>query len=191
MDSIRFRQMRQRDYRDPADFLRGLRAVEQELLAQVDDPLLGRLRSPGLREWREARVAALFCHGYSDRTGQKIYFSKGEFEDADCVTHWNIGGELHFAPVQIKEVAPNDLNADATLQKVLDALGKYSGANDLTVLIHLNRQERFRPSEVQVPAGCKLAALWIMACLTPDQSRWALWGNYMERPERSEFAYPA
>jgi hypothetical protein len=190
VDLIRFRQLQQRDYRDPADFLKGLRAVELGQLAQVNDPLVRRLRSRDLREWREARIAALFCHGYGERIGQKIYFSKGEFEDADCVAHWNNGEEPRFAPIQIKEVAPNDLNGDATIQDVVDGLIKYSGANDLTVLIYLNRKERFRPSEFLVPAGARIAALWVMACINPDQSRWALWGNYMEQPERSEFAYP-
>jgi len=189
MNPIRFRQIKQRDYRDPSDFLRGLREVEGQL-AEIDDPLVPRLRSRELREWREARVAALFCHGYGERTGQKIYFSKGEFEDADCVAHWFTDEESHFAPIQIKEVAPNDLNGEATLQEVLNSLSKYSGTKDLTVLIHLNRQVRFKPSELVVPPNARIAALWVLACLSPDQTRWALWGNYLAQPERSEFTYP-
>lgn len=190
MDLIRSRQLQQRDYRDSTDVLKRLRVVELESLSQINDPQIRRLRSRSLREWREARVAALFCHGYSERMGQKIYLSKGEFEDADCVAHWNIEDELHFAPIQIKEVAPNDLNSDANLQDVLESLTKYSGAKDLTVLIHLNRQVRFKPDELLVPNGLRLAALWVLGCINPDQSRWALWGNYLENPEMSEFAYP-
>jgi hypothetical protein len=189
MDSIRFRQLRQRDYRDPADILRGMRAAEV-LLTQVEDERVRRLRTQGLKEWRETRVAALFCHGYGERIGQKIFFSKGEFEDADCVALWTNEEEMHFAPVQIKEVAPKDLNSKAELQDVLNSLGKYSGTNDLTVLIHLNQQVRFNPNELAIPPNLNISALWLLACISPDQSKWAIWGNYLDSPEKSEFLYP-
>lgn len=124
------------------------------------------------------------------RTGQKIYLSKGEFEDADSVAKWQIKDELRFTPIQIKEVAPNDLNEHATLQQVVNSLGKYSDAENLTVLIHLNRELRFTPSRVSLPPRTNIAALWVLACISPDQSRWALWGDYLEQAERSEFEYP-
>jgi hypothetical protein len=187
---IRLREVQQRDYRDPADFLTGLRALELGPFGQVDDPLIRRLRHRDLREWREARVAALFCHGYSERIGQKIFFSKGEFEDADCVASWKVGDESHFAPIQIKEVAPNDLNPKATLQAVLHSLTRYAGVNDLTILVHVNQQVKFNLNEVVVPQGINVAALWILACISPDQSKWALWGNFLEKVEMSEFDYP-
>jgi hypothetical protein len=188
---IRLRQLQQREYQDPTVFLRKLREVERETFAQIADPQIRRLRARSLREWRETRVAALFCHGYSERTGQKILLSKGEFDDADSVASWRVGDEVHFAPIQVKEVAPNDLNAEANLQDVIDSLGRYSDSQDLTVLIHLNREARFKPSAVVIPEGTRIAALWVLACVSPDQSRWALWGSYLEEPDRSEFAYPA
>ena len=190
MNAIRLRQLQKRDYRDPAAFLRGLRAVEMNLLRQVVAPQIRRLRTRGLREWRETRLAALFCHGIAVRTGQKIYVSMGEFEDADSVAMWKFGDELRFTPIQIKEVAPNDLNERATLQQVIDSLDKYSDAENLTVLIHLNRELRFTPGSVSLPARANIAALWVLACINPDQSRWALWGDYLQEPERSEFEYP-
>jgi hypothetical protein len=190
MSAIRFRELQQRDYRDPADVLRGFRSVELNELAQIADPQIRRLRSRGLREWRETRLAALFCHGIGVRTGQKVYVSKGEFEDADSVALLLAGNEVRFMPIQIKEVAPNDLNELATLQSVIDSLGKYSDAEDLTVLIHLNRELRFTPSSVSLPPQANIAALWVLACITPDQSRWALWGDYLHQPARSEFEYP-
>lgn len=189
MDSIRLRQLRKRDYRDPTDILKGLRAAEL-LLAQVEDEKVRRLRTQGLKEWREARVAALFCHGYGERIGQKIFLSKGEFEDADCVACWANDEEMHFAPVQIKEVAPKDLNSRAELQDVLNSLGKYSGTKDLTVLIHLNQEARFNLSEIAIPNNLSISALWLLACVSTDQSKWAIWGNYLDAPEKSEFFYP-
>jgi hypothetical protein len=191
MSAIRLRQLQQRDYRDPADVLRGFRAVELNVLSQIADPQIRRLRARSLREWRETRLAALFCHGIGVRTGHKVYVSKGEFEDADSVAMWQVGDEVRFTPIQIKEVAPNDLNEHATLQQVVDSLGKYSDAENLTVLIHLNRELRFTPSSVSLPPRANIAALWVLACISPDQSRWALWGNYLKQPERSEFEYPA
>lgn len=190
MSAIRLRQLQQRDYRDPADFLRAVRAVELNVLSQIADPQIRRLRTRSLREWRETRLAALFCHGMSVRTGHKVYVSKGEFEDADSVAMWQVEDEIRFTPIQIKEVAPNDLNEHATLEQVIDSLGKYSDAEDLTVLIHLNRETRFTPSKVSLPSHANIAALWVLACVSPEQSRWALWGDYLHQPERSEFEYP-
>jgi hypothetical protein len=191
MNAIRLRQLQQRDYCDPADFLKRLRSVELNMLSQVANPQIRRLRARGLREWREARLAALFCHGIFVRTGQKVYVSKGEFEDADAVAMWPIENELRFTPIQIKEVAPNDLNERATLEQVVESLGRYSDAENLTVLIHLNREQRFTASSVSLPARGSIAALWVLACISPDQSRWALWGDYRQQPERSDFGYPA
>lgn len=190
MSAIRLRQLQQRDYRDPADVLRGFRAVELNMLSRIADPQIRRLRVRSLREWRETRLAALFCYGIGVRTGQKVYVSKGEFEDADSVAMWQVPGEVRFTPIQIKEVAPNDLKGDATLQQVVDQLGKYSNAQDLTVLIHLNRDLRFKPSSISLPSRVNIAALWVLACISPEQSRWALWGDYLRQPEKTEFEYP-
>ncbi len=191
MNAIRIRQVQQREYRDPTDFLKGLRDVELTMSSKQVDPLVRRLRTRGLREWRETRLAALFCHGYAMRTGQKPYLSKGEFEDADCVARWEVGDETHFAPIQVKEVAPNDLNPKATLADVLQSLSQYSGVNDLTVLVHLNRRQHFNLTEVDIPGGLKIASLWLLACLEPNQSTWAIWGDLLNNPTRSDFVYPA
>lgn len=190
MSAIRLRQLQQRDYRDPADVLRGFREVELTVLSQIEDPQIRRLRTRALKEWRETRLAALFCHKISVRSGQKVYVSKGEFEDADSVAMWQAGDEVRFTPIQIKEVAPNELNERASLQQVVDSLGKYADAEDLTVLIHLNRELRFTPRSISFPSHSNIAALWVLGCVSPEQSRWALWGDYLDQPERSEFEYP-
>jgi hypothetical protein len=190
MNPIRLRQLREREYQDPTKFLKGLRATELHVLAQVADERVRRLRTRELREWRETRVAALFCHGYSQRTGLKILLSKGEFEDADSVASWRIDDTVHFAPIQIKELAPADLNSTASLQQVLDSLSKYT-TEDLTILVHVNREIRFTPSQIALPKDLRIASLWFLASITPDQSRWAIWGNYIETREKFEFAYPA
>jgi hypothetical protein len=188
MDAIRLRQVQQREYRDPTAFLKGLRRVELEVLANVSDPRVRRLRTNSLREWRETRIAALFCHGMSELTGVKVFLSKGEFEDADFVATWTADDTRHFALVQLKEVAPDERGRG--VDDVLESLAKYSGKEDLTVLIHLNREVTFNPAQVVVPPNLQIAALWFLFCSTPDHSEWTIWGNFLETPERTRFAYP-
>jgi hypothetical protein len=190
-DAIRLRELQRRDYRDPANFLKQLRDLEPKLREEVRDPRVRQLRTNGLREWREARLGALFCHGMTERIGQKIFLSKGEFEDADCVASWTVGDEKHFAPIQIKEVVPAHCNSNSTLDEVIGSLSKYKDADDLTVLIHLNRVGRFNPASVSIPAGLRIAALWVLASSSPNQSKWWLCGDFLETPEGSEFEYPA
>ena len=191
MDAIRIRQVQQRQYTDPTEFLKRLRDLEIGMSYLHVDPLVQRLRTRDLREWREARLAALFCHGYGLRMGHKTYLSKGEFEDADCVARWTVGDETRFAPIQVKEVAPDELNQNANIGDVLQSLSRYSGVDDLTVLVHLNRRDHFNLSEVKIPTGLKIASLWVLACTEPNQSAWAVWGDILNCPTRSDFAYPA
>jgi len=188
MDAIRLRQVQKREYRDTTAFLKGLRRLELEVLVNVADPQIRRLRTNPLREWRETRVAALFCHGMSERMGVKVFLSKGEFEDADFVATWAADDTRHFALVQLKEVAPDERGGG--LDDVLASLAQYSGKEDLTVLIHLNRQMTFNPANVVVAPGLKIAALWFLLCSAPDHSEWTIWGNFLETPEETRFAYP-
>lgn len=188
MDAIRLRQVQQREYRDPTAFLKSLRRVELEMLPNVPDPKVRRLRTNALREWRETRIAALFCHGMSEQTGVKVLLSKGEFEDADFVATWTADDTQNFALVQLKEVAPD--KRGGSVDDVLASLTKYSGKDDLTVLIHLNREVTFNPEKVAVPPNLQIAALWFLFCSSPDQSEWTIWGNFLESPERIRFAYP-
>jgi hypothetical protein len=190
-DAIRFRQLQRRDYRDPVNFLRRLRELEPKFRAEISDPEVRQLRTNALREWREARLGCLFCHGMTERLGHKIVLSKGEFEDADCVASWKIDDEVHFAPIQVKEVVPAQRNPYASLNEVIASLSKYQGAEDLTVLIHVNRVARFNVNDVAIPSGLRIAALWVLACSDPTQSKWWLCGNFLETPEGTEFEYPA
>ncbi|MBC7917606.1 MAG: hypothetical protein H7Y28_07345 [Rhodoferax sp.] len=190
MDAIRLREASRRDYRDPVPFLRRLRVIEHRLLGEPVDPQVRSLRTNKLKEWREARLGALFCHGMSERTGRKVFLSKGEFEDADFVGTWCDGDVQHFAPVQIKELVPEERNAQITLDTLVQGLSMYSGRKDLTVLIHLNRRTHFEPESLVLPPQLPIAALWILACTDSAQSEWAIWGNFLEQAEGTRFAYP-
>lgn len=191
MGTIRFRAAARRDYRDPVPFLRRLRSIEERLQTVATDRGVRTLRTNKLKEWREARLGALFCHGVSERTGRKVFFSKGEFEDADFVATWIEDEVQHFAPVQVKELVPEDRNARATFEALLDGLSKYGGTKDLTVLIHVNRNVHFDPTSVKLPQQLPIAALWVLACIDPAHGEWAIWGNFLEEAEGTSFLYPA
>jgi hypothetical protein len=124
------------------------------------------------------------------RIGQPVYLARGESQDYDFVASWVVGDTQHLAPVQLKEVVPQDINSKASLEAIIAALSKYADSEELTVAIHLNRQVHFEPSAVSVPS-LHIAALWVFASLTPDQSQWGIWGDFLEKPVCTRFEYPA
>jgi len=191
MDAIRLREVAKRDYRDPVPFLKRLRCIEERLSVVPVDPEVGKLRTNRLKEWREARLGALFCVGIGERMGHKVFFSKGEFEDADFLATWVAEDVQHFAPVQIKELVPAERNASATFDALVQGLAKYTGTKDLTVLVHVNRRIHFDPNSLTLPRQLPIAALWVLACLNPAHSEWAIWGNLLAESEGTKFAYPA
>lgn len=88
---------------------------------------------------------------------------------------------------------PAALNSTASVQQVINGLAKYPGSEDLTVVVHLNQATRFLPSTLTIPP-LRLAALWVFAGITPDQSRWTMWGDLLEPVnlwQAGTFDYPA
>jgi hypothetical protein len=187
--NTRLRALQKVEFCDPKPFLINLKNLEPHVAASDIDPRVKQLRTNGLKEWRETREAALFCYGMGQRIGQTVYLARGESQDYDFIASWVVGNEQHLAPVQLKEVVPEGLNPNASLQQTINSLAKYADSSDLTVAIHLNRIERFDPSSVNVPS-LGIAALWIFASITPDRSQWGLWGNFLEKPEGTRFEYP-
>lgn len=190
MDHTRIRGLHKVEFRDPKPFLINLRNLEPQIADANLEPRVKQLRTNVLKEWRETREAALFCYGMGQRIGQPVYLARGESQDYDFIASWVVGEEQHLAPVQLKEVVPENLNPAASLQKTINSLTKYVDANDLTVAIHLNRMGHFDPNSVVVPP-LRIAALWIFASIAPDGNEWGLWGNFLEQPDGSRFEYPA
>ncbi len=101
-----------------------------------------------------------------------------------------LDGTLHFGPLQIKEVVPDYLNPQAAIQPIIDSLARYTSSPDLNVVIHLNKLLHFDPAELTIPR-LPINTLWVMAAITRDQSRWALWGDLLAGERRgTEFEYP-
>jgi hypothetical protein len=190
MDRAWLRAIQKLEFRDPEPFLVRLRQLEYELAASATTEKIRNLRTNKLKEWKELREAALFCYGMGKRIGQTVYVGRGESQDYDFVASWTTEGVQYLAPVQLKEVVPINLNPDASLQAIVDSLAKYADSEDLTIAIHLNQQMHFEPSELLIPP-LRIAALWVFGSISPDQSSWGLWGNFLEAPEGMHYEYPS
>jgi len=190
MTHDRARAFRRLMYYDPRHVLVELRKQELAIANRKDLPdEVKHLRTQELKPLRELREASLFCYGWGQIDGQEIHVAHAESQDFDAIATWRSDDCEHFAPIQIKEVVPENLNRDTSLQAVVDKLSKYSDSEDLTAVIHLNRTTKFAPAELVVPR-LKIAALWVFGALDADQSKWAVWGNFLETPRFGEFAYP-
>jgi hypothetical protein len=166
-----------------------LRKLEPRVMSSALSAKAKELRTNRLKEWRELREASLFCLGMGQRIGQPVFLARGESQDYDFVATWAAGQTQYFAPVQLKEVVPTELNAASSIESVIRSLAKYVDSEDLTVAVYLNRKVLFDPRAVVIPP-LPIAALWVFGSITPDQSEWGLWGNLLEEPEGSRFEYP-
>ena len=91
-------------FHEPTAFLTALRTLEPKVLRSQLPENVRTLRTNNLKEWRELREAALFCHGMGQRIRQTVYLARGESQDYDFVASWIIDKVRHLAPVQLKEV---------------------------------------------------------------------------------------
>nr|CAS02458.1 putative integron gene cassette protein [uncultured bacterium] len=188
MDRAAINEAKKPLYRDPVVALRELRALELSIADLDISPDVRHLRTNELKRVREYRQAALFCHGMSCRIEQPVLFAPVEAADYDFIATWRSDTNIHFAPVQLKELVPESLNPRSSIQELVDGLSRYS-SDSLTVAVFLNRNSRFSLKELQLPS-LRIAALWFFFAVTPDQSEWRLVGNLMEEPEATLFGYP-
>ncbi len=181
-DPIKLRELGSLEYRDPIAFLKSIRAFQFDESASETPDRVRRLRTGPLKEARELRDAALFCAGMTEVTGQKIWMADVEDQDFDFVTCWVVDGAQHICPVQLKEIAPADLDPHGSFEKVFKSLGRYAGAQDLVVAVKLGRQMRFEPEKLKIPDELALGELWVFGGITFDQSKWAIWGDFVKGP---------
>jgi hypothetical protein len=179
------------EWANPRDVLVKLRAVEMSLPEGLDEKVR-RLRTNQLKEWREARTAALFSYGMSSAVLKlPVLFSKSESKDFDFVMRWRMEDKDFFYPVQLKELPPDDINASVALEDIYDKLEKYSGATDLSVAIHINRRIRFDFLPWARERRPRIKELWYIGCESADQSKWFLYGSTLQQnPRKHEFVYP-
>jgi hypothetical protein len=143
---------------------------------------------------RELADACLFCYGLSCRMDRSVFVIDHEGADYDFVAVWKNNEDHMFAPVQLKEVVPQRLNPQASIQSIIDKLPEqFPRSTDLTVAIRVNRHVELDLDRITIPADLHIAALWIYGAVLPDGSRWFMTGNLMEpEPDVSWlFDYPA
>jgi site-specific recombinase XerD len=190
MTRDRARTFRELKYYNPRQVLVELRKTELAIAGRSDVPdAVKHLRTQELKPLRELREACLFCYGWSQIDGQTFDVAQGESQDYDAVASWQSGNQQNFAPIQIKEVVPEHLNRKTSVQDIVNKLTKYTDSEDLTVVVHLNRNTPFSPADLVVPP-LKIAALWVFGALNAEQTRWMIWGNFLETPRWGEFSYP-
>jgi hypothetical protein len=188
--NVRTRSFSRLQYRDPRAVLVDLRRADLTVAASEAPFAIKKLRTRDLRSLRELREACTFCYGMTECTGQRFLVAHAEAQDYDAVATWVVGDLQNFAPIQIKEVVPHEVNPAASVQQVVEALQKYASSEDLTVAIHLNRVVKgFNPADILV-LPLKIAALWMFGAIAPDESRWAIWGNFLDELQAGEFSYP-
>lgn len=161
-------------------------------LARSDTPAkIRNLRTNGLKSERELWQACLFAHGLASAVlNTEVYVAPIEAEDFDCVVQWFADGTQFFAPVQLKELVPENVNSNASLNEELIKLSKkYVASPDLVVAFYLNRQFRLDLNDTAIPK-VNIAELWFFGAVSPDLSRFMLWGNLMKDPAAFEYQYP-
>jgi len=176
---------------DPAQVLRRLRAVENEM-AYADErlgPMVRRLRTREYKKEREWRDAALFTYLVGLAQGVDARYLTEEATDYDFVVTWRGEQVQHFCPVQLKELVPEDLNAKATLDDLLHGLKKYGGATRTVLAIKLNRRGRIQLGGLKLPP-ITFAELWFFWAGAPSTNELFLWGDALTRPRPWSFPYP-
>lgn len=182
------REWLQYQYLDPERILVGLRDIAINFQLHELRYHARTLRTRQLRKYGEGRQAALFCYGMSRRLGTKVSFAQVERDDYDIIATYEMDGDAHFAPVQLKEWAPEELPSPQPLQVELDKLQKYADASDLVVAFHLNRRANVVLSELRLPQA--IGGLWFLGCSEPSQNHWTLIGDLLGEPMANDFTYP-
>ena len=189
MDAVTLRSFNLLSFKDAEQYLINLRLLELDM-TQMDIPENVRtLRTNQLKEWREMREAALFCHFMSQRIGTTVYMAKGECQDYDFVAMWQNDEIRKYAPVQLKEVVPTHTNRNANIGDIIASLTKYVDSHNLIVAIHLNQRIHFEPKNLVVP-DLKIGGLWVFGSISQGQSDWALWGDFLQSPTGTRHEYP-
>lgn len=189
--NIMVREFERMVWVDPKQALINLRWLEMNLPVGLDEQLR-RLRTNKLKELREARTAALFAFGMSEKVlNVPTLVSKSEDRDFDFIVRWQKDEMNYFYPAQLKELPSDDLNSSVTLDDICKKLEKYIGPDNLSVVIHINRRMQFNYGPWTQHNRPNIRELWYLGCESVDQSKWSLYGSALEQnPRKYDFLYP-
>ena len=150
--------------------------------------LVRRLRTNRLKTEREAREALIFAHGMASVLGAKVLVAPGETEDCDFVTKSLVVDMEYFCCVQLKELAPADLNERQTLESLAAGLQKYSKSESV-LAVHLNRRTSIPLTDLAA-VRAPFSEVWFFWSADPDQESWYLFGGEPGSPVLRPFTYP-
>ena len=183
------REWNKLNYVDPDIYV----AEQQKLRSQVAltnaPDKIRNLRTRKLAPLREAWDAGIFCYLLRRMTGQEIYFAAVEDQDYDAVFTWNAEGVQNFAPVQMKEVVPEELNSKQQVKDVVSSLRKYVTSDDLVVGIKVNRNVRIEAKDLEIE-NLPVAEVWLFGATEPDEKRWSIFRKLGDIIEISHYVLP-
>jgi len=176
-------------YHDPATILRRLRKLEYEL-ADVDmDERVRRLRTPGLKTYREARDAAISVYGIGLGKNVAMEYTPFEQSDYDFVARWIEGSTEHYAPVQLKELVPTDLNSTTSIEDLLLNVRSNVPKSSTVLAIKLNRRGKIELQNVAIPS-LPYRQVWFFYATDSDAKTWTLFGDALGEPGYFPYSYP-
>ncbi|ACT59959.1 hypothetical protein [Hirschia baltica] len=198
MKKIRIREFERYIFRNPTSDLHMLRQIEIEMTRHQCDGTLEmstkatQLRTNQLKQYRENRAAALFTYGMSIVQGHDIFYAPVEDQDFDFITTWTNQDTQHYCTVQLKELVPESLNPNSTIEELLEKLGKYGDSRDLTIAIQINRAGNWNPNSLKLSRKLPLNGIWFFHASAEDQSKFIIWGDWLndEPCVGLEFDYP-
>jgi len=153
------------------------------------DERVRRLRTPGLKTYREARDAAIFVYGIG--LGKQLPMEYAPFEDADYdfVARWKDGVAEHYVPVQLKELPPSDLNPRLSIENLLDGIRADVPKTATALAIKLNRRGQTDLTKLPIPR-LPHRQVWFFFATKPDSSTWRIFGDALGTPGHFSFSYP-
>lgn len=187
---MRLRQWGKLEYFDPRALLIALNDLTAQIPLHKLPYKVASLRTNQLKRYREGRQCALFCFGIGQALGLEVRFAMQEESDIDFVGRFEKNDEVHFVPIQIKELVPEKVRHEADLQTEIDKLNKYADSQDLVVAFHVNRNIQLDPSALDL-SKVPFKELWLFGATTESQEEWFLLGNLLSPSAHwHKFRYP-
>jgi hypothetical protein len=196
MNSMAIKRARGLDYIGPRKALLVLTIHQDQVMSQ--QPHLPKhvqnWRTNKLQPELHRRQAALFCFGrkcmeatdkwalaaWPDQNSEIDYVFRQTKPD----------GEVRFEFVQLKELVPDEIDPEQSLQDLLDKLPKkYPSAGGLTIAIHLHRNTTTKVSDLKkphLPGG----SLWLFGLGGKPPHNALLFGDWLKTPSIVYFTHP-
>jgi len=140
------------------------------------------------------RQAALFCFGrkcleITDKWALAAWPDQNSPIDY-VLRQIKSDGKERYEFVQLKEVVPEEVNSEQSLQDLLDELPKkYSSTDELTIAIHIHRELSTKVSDLRKP-NLPNGRLWLFGFGGEPPHNAFLFGDWFKSPSLVNFTYP-